>query len=310
MKIAIIGAGKMAKAYISVAQSLNFNIVGLHSRTLETAKSLSCTIGCKAYQSIEELYNHTKADIVINTCSELAILNICKEIFKYPWICLLEKPVGINYEESLKIKILAEDTGSKCFVALNRRFYSSTINLQNRLLEQQSKRLIEITDQQDLVEAKETDNFPDQVLENFMYVNSIHLIDYIQQFARGEIESIKQVFPWNNEEPDFMLVVINYSSGDIVIYKAYWNRPGPWTVSVTTDDLRLELSPLERISYRKRYSHVIHKVEDDQDDLNFKPGLRKLCEELQKEFKDNKSNLTTLNDGIRSMLLVKEIYGI
>ena len=36
MKIAIIGAGKMAKAYISVAQSLNFNIVGLHKEEKKT----------------------------------------------------------------------------------------------------------------------------------------------------------------------------------------------------------------------------------------------------------------------------------
>lgn len=310
MKIAIIGAGKMAKAYIAAAQSLNYIIVGIHSRTYQTANSLSNSIGCKAYQSIEELYNHTKADIVINTCSELAILKVCKEIFKYPWICLLEKPIGINHKESLEIKKITEGSDVKCFVALNRRFYSSTQYVQNKLLEIKDRRIIEITDQQDLVEAKETDNFPDQVLENFMYVNSIHLIDYINHFGRGEIKTIKHIVPWKGRETDLMLATIKFSSNDIAIYKAYWNRPGPWSVSITIDDMRFEMSPLERISYRKRYSHVIHKVEDDQDDLNFKPGLRKICEELQKEFKDNKSDLTTLNDGIRSMLLVKEIYGI
>ena len=54
----------------------------------------------------------------------------------------------------------------------------------------------------------------------------------------------------------------------------------------------------------------IHKVKDNKDDLKFKPGILKLCLELEIELKYNKSRLTKLDEGIESMSLIKAIYGI
>jgi molybdopterin-guanine dinucleotide biosynthesis protein A len=52
-------------------------------------------------------------------------------------------------------------------------------------------RLIQIFDQEDLDEAM-ADGHPQNVLDDWMYANSIHLVDLFRVFARGKILSIKK----------------------------------------------------------------------------------------------------------------------
>ena len=60
------------------------------------------------YDSIEDLYLETKADMVIISVPELSTEEVCDAAFKFPWICLIEKPVGYNLENAEIIYKLSE----------------------------------------------------------------------------------------------------------------------------------------------------------------------------------------------------------
>ena len=60
---------------------------------------------------------------------ELSTKSVCLEAFKYGWKILIEKPVGYNLKEAKEIFEFSLKTESTVYVALNRRHYSSTLNL-------------------------------------------------------------------------------------------------------------------------------------------------------------------------------------
>ena len=76
----------------------------------------------------------------------------------------------------------SELNNSKVYVALNRRFYSSTKAVMRKLDNYQEQRLITVLDQEDTKKA-ELMKRPKKVIENWMYANSIHLIDYFHIFC-------------------------------------------------------------------------------------------------------------------------------
>ena len=97
----------------------------------------------------------------------------------------IEKPVGHNFGEAIFIDKLCTDYGVDAYVGLNRRFYSSTMALQKILRGINGKRVVTVLDQED-AELATLSGRPKKVVDNWMYANSIHLIDYFQQFCRGE----------------------------------------------------------------------------------------------------------------------------
>jgi predicted dehydrogenase len=223
---------------------------------------------------------------------------------------LLNKNLNIN-----KIVIgcelecyVLEKNNSKAFVALNRRHYSSTLSAIHELDSVQGVRLVNIYDQEDIVSA-EGGGHPKVVLKNWMYANSIHVIDYLNIFCRGEILKVDPIVKWNSQDPSFVAAKISFSSGDIGIYQAVWNGPGPWSVVVTTKDKRCELKPLEQLFMQHNMSRIQNLVEGNIWDSKFKPGLRSQAQEAIKAIRGEDHRLPTLEDALKTMRLIKDIYG-
>ncbi len=310
-KIAIVGAGYMAFEHAKAFSSLEeFKIVGVFSRTKEKATTLAKQYNAVVFDSILEMFEETQADLVIVAVNELSMFDVCNEIFKYPWLCFLEKPVGYNYQQAQQINTLALNQGHKPFVALNRRSYSSTRSaLEYLKSDDPGARLVSVLDQQDMNVALKMGT-PELVVSNYMYANSIHLIDYFNIFCRGKVLSVEQTVPWNEGNPEYVVATIKYSSGDIGVYQAVWNGPGPWSVSVTNSNYRLELGPLEALKVQKRGERVMQKIEVDSMDLDFKPGLYYQALEIVNYFKGKVVKLATLKDATSSMKLSSIIYGL
>ncbi|MBK8188038.1 MAG: Gfo/Idh/MocA family oxidoreductase [Cellvibrio sp.] len=225
-KVAIVGAGYMALEHTKAFASLgNVEIAGICSRTVSRAEELAANFQTKAFGNIAEMYDQTKADIVIVAVSELSMLSVCVECFNYPWLCFLEKPVGIDLREAEKILAAAEAKRARAFVALNRRSYSSTRQAIEKVQQHEGVRLISITDQQDMAAAREYGT-PEKVVRNFMYANSIHLIDYFSLFGRGDVVGVDSTLPWNPDSPGFVVSTIHFSSGDVGVYQAVWDNLG------------------------------------------------------------------------------------
>jgi len=309
-KVAIIGAGYMAKEHIRAFQDIhNVEISGIYSRTYFKAENIALNTNIKyVARSIEDLYNNTNANIVIITVNVDKIFEVSLECFKYPWVCLIEKPAGYNLNEAKLLNQYAVEQNKQVFVALNRRHYSSTNKALCELKGIISPRIVKIIDQEDIKDPIRLGH-PPHIIDNWMYANSIHLIDYFKIFCRGNLLNVTHEVEWNSTNPFYMLTKLEYDTGDLGIYEAVWNAPGPWSVNIITKDKRVEMSPLEKVYIQDYGSRVKKELEVDQWDTQFKPGLRLQAQILINSLNGIESNkLPTLSDSIETMTLINKIY--
>jgi hypothetical protein len=274
VKVAFIGAGKIAEQHIKVFKAIKrAKLVGIYSRTNQKAEILKKKYKIfEVCKNIRELYEKNKPDLVIVAVSIINTKKIIEEVIKYKWYCLCEKPLGLDYYETLELSKKIKNK-KNFFIAFNRRHYPSTRIALDLLNYDKSKRLIFINDQQDIEFAKKI--HPNRVVKNFMYANSIHLVDYCNIFARGKPISIKKLKFFSENKYKFLSKEINYSSGDKVIFNSIWNRPGPWYVKIIAKNTFVNLEPLEKINFKSENQHFLEKkykkllLKKD----SFKPGF-------------------------------------
>lgn len=311
IRVGCVGAGYMADEHLRVYSSReDVDVVGITSRTRAKAEELarSYSIGT-VFDTAEDLYETCFPDLVVVAVSELSTHDIAATCFRYPAVTLIEKPVGYNFVEAEEIRQQARVEEASSFVAYNRRYHQSTRRLLSELESNTGLRFVKIQDQQDMALARRH-NSSETVVQNLMYANSIHLIDLFRTFCRGSVDEVDIVQPWDAANPGVVIARVLFASGDVGLYEAVWNRPGPWTVTVSTEERRYVMAPLENLGIQERDSRVINEIELGPIDVEFKPGLLVLAEEALKFIRGEGSNLVTLDDSIESMKLVRDIYGL
>lgn len=309
-KIAIVGAGYMAGEHARVFASLpEVSIVGICGRNRARADTLASKYKTSSFDNIAAMYEETEADAVVVAVNELSMLEVCFECFSHPWVCLLEKPVGIDLTEAEQIAAARRASSVSAFVALNRRAYSSTRQALEKLNSDSSPRLISILDQQDLTSVRKAGQ-PEKVISNYMFANSIHLVDYFCAFGRGDIVSVEPIVPWNSACPHFVVATVGFSSGDVGVYQAVWSGPGPWSVTVTNQSARYELRPLERLGIQLRGERQLAYVAENAIDRDFKPGLLYQARQIVRFLSAGETSLVSVDEAVRSMALCAEIYGL
>jgi predicted dehydrogenase len=309
--VAFIGAGYMTTEHIKAFKYVpGVELAGIHSRTRDRAAKLAQEFGVPLVcDSVAELYDKTKADLVVVSVPELSVCEVCLDVFLHPWASLIEKPAGYDLADAQRILANATAQKRQAFVALNRRHHSSTRLVLADLAQQKGARLIHVYDQEDQIAARKAGQ-PELVVQNWMYANSIHMIDYFSILGRGNIISVDPIVPWSPQNPSFVIAKISYDSGDIGIYEAVWNGPGPWAISVTTQEKRWEMRPLEQASSQPYGSRKLEPASIHEWDTAFKPGLRVQAEEAVKAAKRKPHGLPSLEDAMKSMKLAAEIYGL
>jgi predicted dehydrogenase len=309
-KVAFVGAGYMTSEHLKAFKDMkNVELVGIFSRTKSRAEKLAFDFGiADVFDSISAMYEVTKADLVVISVPELSVRDVCLEVFKHPWKSLIEKPVGYDLADAQLILEKAKISNSQSFVALNRRHYSSTQIVLADLFKQEGPRVIHVYDQEDQIAARLAGQ-PELVVKNWMYANSIHVIDLFSILGRGVVISVTPIIKWIPETPKFVMAKIQYDSGDIGIYEAVWNAPGPWAVTVSTKHKRWEMRPLEQAMSQASGSRRSELQVSHEWDKKFKPGLRYQAAEAVKAAQNLHHSLPTLSDAINSMRLIKAIYG-
>ena len=187
----LFGAGPTMESHINASKQVSgFNLYAINSRTRSKAELLK-----KKYK-IKYFLNDIKRDYLPKESINIAIIAVTientylvfKKIFKLFDICLLEKPAGYNYNEAKLIYSLSKKSKTKFYVSLNRRFFSSTMKLRYFLNKEKSLRFLNIIDTQTPKFLKK--KFNKKIIRNFIFSNSIHLIDYIYFICRGTLLSI------------------------------------------------------------------------------------------------------------------------
>ena len=309
--VAVVGAGYMAREHIRAFQNVpGVQIVGIHSRTRARAEEMAAQFYIPSVcDSVSELYDITQADLVVVTVPELAMNAVSRACFEYPWAILLEKPAGYNLTDAEEIELAARTRNRRVFVALNRRHYSSTQTVLSDLKALSGQRFIRVQDQQDQIRALQTGQ-PKVVVDNWMYANSIHVIDYFLMLGRGKICAVEQIIPWNPDEPRYVVAKVSFDSGDVGLYEGIWNGPGPWAVSVNISEKRWEMRPLEQAAFQIAGQRNLEVVESHPWDTQFKPGLRLQAAKAVAAAKGEANDLPTLQNTMESMRLVRAIFGL
>jgi predicted dehydrogenase len=311
LKVAFVGAGYMAEEHMRAFAGLpEVAIAGVYSRTRVRAEKLATSYKTRAYHSVAELYDKTGADLVVVTVTELSMAEVATACFSHPWTVLLEKPAGYDLADATRIREAASRANRRAFVAFNRRAYSSTRKALDLLRNHSSERFIKVVDQQDQQAAVLVNKQPELVAQNYMFANSIHLIDYFRVLARGEVAGVEPIIPWKQERPGVVLARINFTSGDVGLYEGFWNGPGPWIVSVNTPEQRIEMRPLEQVSIQLRGTRAVTQIDSDSDDKNYKPGLRYQARQAVAAARGQPADLATIADSWHSMKLVADIFGL
>jgi predicted dehydrogenase len=312
-RVAFVGAGYMASEHLRAFAALkNAIISGITSRTRARAEALSANYGCVVTDDVAELFKKTRADIVVVAVNEMQMAEVARACFAYPWTIFLEKPAGYNLENAQRILSDAEATDAlgRTFVALNRRGYFSLRTALDELESCDSPRLIRVQDQQDLSAVCADGKTPTEVVENYMFANSIHLIDMMRALARGDVSDVRVVAPWNYQKPSWVVSAIEFTSGDMGLYEGLWTGgPGPWAVSVAVAEKYLEMRPLEEIGVQMPGERRLTPIEKDRRDVDFKPGLMWQAENIACAVAGRPHRLVSLSEAFGSMELVARIFG-
>jgi predicted dehydrogenase len=302
----------MATEHLKAFSSLEeVEIVGIYSRTAGRAEKLAKDFKIPfVSSSIKELFEQTKADLVVVTVFETAMLEVALECLKYAWQVFLEKPPGYNHEQAVKIQEAALHVGKKIMVGLNRRFLNSSLVVKQSLSSLNEKRFIQVCDQQSLDTARFYKH-PEVVVKNWMYANSIHTLDYFTYFCRGELVKVTRLNEWEFEKTFVLLAYLQYSSGDEGLYQAIWSGPGPWSVMVQTPANRWELRPLEKVTHQKLGERIMNELPGSTWDSSYKPGFYLQAKAVVKYCKDNTAEEAVfLESALKTMELIKKIYKV
>ncbi|NJK91163.1 MAG: Gfo/Idh/MocA family oxidoreductase [Blastochloris sp.] len=311
VKVAFVGAGAMCREHArSFGDIPGVELVGISSRTLAKAEEVAREMGIKkVYPDIESLYEGTRADLVVIAVPELSIRTVAQEAFQQDWTILMEKPPGHTLDEAVYLQQLSRELGRSVYVALNRRYLSSTEAVREDLESREEVRFIRVEDQQSLEVARQLGH-PEAVVQHWMYANSIHLVDYLCHLGRGPVRSVKPLTRWDPESPGVVLAQVEFDGGDVGIYEGVWNGPGPWAVTVCTPSRRWEIRPLEQARYINVGERKVHEIEVSTEDKTFKPGFRRQAEEVLRAVRGEKHRATSLEQAMESMKLVRAIFGV
>lgn len=307
-RIAIIGAGYMASEHArAFAAWPGVRIVGVCGRSRTRAEALAAPYGADVFERVDEMHAITQADAVVVAVNELSMAAVFEQVFAQPWAVLLEKPVGLDLAATRRT--VEQARGHRVWVALNRRAYGATRAALEHLAPDAGPRLISVLDQQNMADAA-AGGQPIEVVRNYMYANSIHLVDYFHALGRGRVREVHRAQPWRAEAPGHVVATLHFESGDVGVYQAVWNGPGPWGATVTDQRVRIELRPLEKAAAQQRGERRLIELPADARDSEFKPGLHRQAGWMLGELKGVPTPLATLAEALASTELVARIYGL
>ena len=308
IKVAFIGGGGMTREHVKAFRDVpGVTLAGLCNRTRHKAAALAAEFGIPVVaDDIGALYAQTKADLAVLAVYETAINPVVKQALTHPWAILMEKPVGLDVADAEDIARAVKAANARVFVGLNRRWISSTQAVLADLESDPGPRFIHVQDQQSLDVARQIGH-ADAVVRNWMYANSIHLVDYLRVFGRGEITEVTPVSRWKPNKPAVVLAKVSFASGDVGLYEGIWNGPGPWACTVTTPRRRWELRPLEKATFQNAGERKRNPVESHAWDADFKPGFRLQAERVADAVR-SKGHAVTIDEAIATMRLVRDVF--
>jgi len=274
LRVAIIGAGGMARQHLQVLQTLpDIQVVAISSRGAERLNSVAKDFDIpRRFRNHQEMIKNTKPDAVFVLVSAANIYEVALSCIENKTPSLIEKPPGLTAAQTEALLKASEHVTAQYMVGLNRRFYSVFRNA--KMLVDESGGIVSVVVQapEDTASIRATNFHPPEVLECWMAANGIHCIDLLRFFG-GKVLSVHALSStWRDGKPDSYGALLRFENRSIGHYVSNWISPGRWQVTLYGFDMRVDFCPLERGVVTRR-SGPSSEVPVDEVDLKFKPGL-------------------------------------
>ena len=310
-RVGFVGAGATIREHIRAFAGVDgVEIVGIANRTIGKAEKVARELGVPAvFDGVDELCGRARPDLLVMAVYETAIRAVAEACLEQDVALLMEKPVGLDLGEARHLATLARRRGRRVWVGLNRRALPSTRRVLDDLADDPAPRFVHVQDQQSLELARMIGHSAD-VVRNWMFTNSIHLVDYLPLLARGAATAVENIVPWDPLAPGLVLSKVAFTSGDIGLYEALWHAPGPWACTVATARRRWELRPLEHAAFQNPGERALQQVEPAPVDSALKPGLRIQAERVVAAWRGEPSAAPTIDDALATTELVARIYAV
>lgn len=311
-RLGIVGAGKMARHHATAFRGIpGVQVAAIHSRTRASAEKFAAEFQVEnIHATLSELIAAKACDALLICVSPAAMCEISLQAMESGLPLLLEKPPGLDLDEARRLGTAQEQTECPAWVALNRRFFASTLRVKEALAVELGRRYVHVVDQQNLADSAKRGHSA-ETLTNWMYANSLHLVDLLRMFCRGELTALTPLIPWQHaSHHQLALFGLDFSSGDYGIFEANWCGPGPWSVAVTCPSQRWELRPLEQARCWSELRGAPRDFAQSEDDLKYKPGLLEQARAFVDAVEGRPSALPSLPEALGSMKLVHDLFHV
>lgn len=311
LRVAVIGAGKMAQAHLETMQQMQgVKLAAVCSRSAASGEALQRKFNIEArYQDIDQMLAEASADAIFVAVSHAVTFEVSAKIVRTGTPCMLEKPVGYTVEETAQLAQLAAEHRCLNLVGLNRRFYSIINQALLAVLQYGPIRGVLLETHEPMLDYRSRRQFADWIYDNWLTANSIHGIDLLRMIG-GEVAEM-QLIGKALREPggDSFTASLEFADGTLGTWIAHWNSARGFGMKIYGEGLTAELWPLEEGFVRYDNGRRI-KLQPSWSDIHFKPGLyaqnaaflQTVCDGFPAPFP-----ASDLSDNVKTMQLIEQI---
>lgn len=299
----------MAREYSRVLKALNetFLVIGRGEKSVNQLRSeldVEAVSGGLSH-FIEQNKQTPETAIVCTPVETLAIVTMELLRFGVKKI-LLEKPGSLSEQELKAMKTLASENNATVLIGYNRRFYQSTLALEEKLKEEKLVAAnFEMTEWSHVIAD---DNSPEVVKQKWVLANSSHVIDLVM-YITGQFKELASFssgsLSWHDSASRFVGSGVS-DNGVLISYCGYWDGPGRWSAEFITTKNRYIFRPMEKLQVQKVGSVAI-EFDDSIDyalDEKYKPGL---FLQVTSFLSDDYRKFCSLEEQITSFLIYEKI---
>jgi len=309
----LVGSGGIAIEYARVLDALKVQYLTI-GRGKKSSNNFSLIIGKKVISGGLSNFLKTKPAIpkkVIVAVNIEESKSTCTELISYGIKhILLEKPGGVNFEEVSKLYNFAKRKKVDIKIAYNRRYYSSTLKVKELINQDGGIKSFNF-DFTEWLHEIESLGKSDQILRNWFFANSSHVVDlsfFLGGLPTEMVSYFNNSIMWNKSFTIFSGAG-KTKNGAIFSYKANWKSAGRWSVEILTNKGKYKLSPLEKLFFQKKGSLKIKEINlNSKYDKVFKPGFYAQLKAFI--YKKNDNHLLSLSEHRSMLSIYRKISGL
>ena len=304
-RIGLLGVGPMAAQHARAIRAVpGLELTASVSRDPAKAQAFAAKHQIARSAGLAEFLDAPGVDGIYVVVPAEAMHSVAAELAKLAIPLFLEKPVGMTPAET---RWARDCITVPHMVGMNRRFYEIVQRGKKLLDERGGATGIEIHMPESIRPLDQ--RYGSHVLENWMFGNSIHLIDMFRFFAGEptEVSAMRRQRSWHDLS---VVASLAFESGALGVFHAHWGAPGGWRVAVTAEDIQIVFQPIERATVLVRGKESIVMTPTGQDS-QLKAGLFGEAEAFAGLIATGRlrSPAADLADYARSVDLVDRIFG-